>query len=425
MSKAPSERSIPRAPFSRDPHKLARPRSSRLLFLLLSLLFAAFCDAASAHDLEVDTLTVQLRTDSNELSGQLFLDPDLTRPGEPSEDDSARVLAFVEQHVRLRADGKEVPLSLGIRELYQKGGAVPGDSVTYRATLPARMSQLTVAIRQPLEKLAVTVTLDNTQNPTILVVGSEETPLFEAAPTGTGRKEAPATPSPLPTISGQIARYLWIGFVHIVPLGWDHILFVLALTLGTLGRRKERRYRRLLLELSAFTLAHTLTLALGALDILRVPGSVVEPLIAFSIAAMAAEHVLLGDRTAARFLLVTFFGLIHGLGFAGALHELGLGGPRFVLFLASFNVGVELGQIVVVAGAALVLHLIGRSSSSERILKWASWSIVVTGVSVGVLRIIETTGESARSDATGDPEPVSVRSSLTAAEPKARPSLPE
>lgn len=370
----------------------ARVKRGRLC-LLLFLIVITFSGVTSAHDLEVDTLAIQLDSDSTRFSGQLFLDPELTRPGEAAssiEEERARVLSFVTDHITLYADGSPLQLSLEIRELYEKGGAVPGDSVIYKANLPRKTPTLSVSIRKPLEKLATTVTVDQAPEPTLLVVGSDETQVFQGPAKDSATERHESTPTPSPPILRQIAQYVWIGFVHIVPLGWDHILFVLALTIGTLAFRKAHPYRTLLLELSAFTLAHTSTLALGALRIVEVPGSVVEPLIAFSIAAMAAEHLFLKERLGVRFPLVAFFGLVHGLGFAGALHELGLSGSHFVLFLASFNVGVELGQILIVLAAAVLLSVVARKTSFyDRATNWASIAIAAVGLSVGIWRIVE------------------------------------
>jgi len=132
------------------------------------------------------------------------------------------------------------------------------------------------------------------------------------------------------------------GFVHVVPLGWDHILFVLGLFL------LSREWKPLLLQVTTFTLAHTITLGLATLGHISVSGSVVEPIIAASIAVVALENIFRPKYTNWRLLVVFFFGLIHGLGFAGALSELELAPGTFVVGLVGFNVGVEFGQITVI-----------------------------------------------------------------------------
>lgn len=139
--------------------------------------------------------------------------------------------------------------------------------------------------------------------------------------------------------------YVGIGFEHIVPKGLDHILFVLGLFFLSL------RIAPLLWQVSAFTVAHTVTLALGALGLVTVPASVVEPLIAASIVYVGVENVLSRGLTPWRPVIVFLFGLLHGLGFASVLGDIGLDPGRFVTGLIAFNVGVELGQLAVIAVA--------------------------------------------------------------------------
>ena len=140
------------------------------------------------------------------------------------------------------------------------------------------------------------------------------------------------------------------GFVHVVPLGMDHILFVLGLFL------LSRRWKPLLLQVTAFTLAHTLTLGLAATKMVQVPASVVEPVIAGSIVVIALENIFYPRYTPWRLLVVFVFGLVHGLGFAGALSQLDLPAPALLAGLLGFNLGVELGQLTVIA-AGLVLTI--------------------------------------------------------------------
>ncbi len=142
----------------------------------------------------------------------------------------------------------------------------------------------------------------------------------------------------------QVARnYLVIGFEHILPKGLDHILFVLGLFL------LSTHWRPLLTQVTAFTLAHTVTLALGLLQIVSLPASIVEPLIAVSIVYVAIENTLVSQLHRWRPVIVFGFGLLHGLGFAGVLGAIGLPTDAFITGLISFNVGVELGQLTVIA----------------------------------------------------------------------------
>ncbi len=138
-------------------------------------------------------------------------------------------------------------------------------------------------------------------------------------------------------------QFLRQGFLHVVPEGLDHILFVLGLFL------LSRDWRALLWQVSTFTVAHTLTLALATLGWVSVPASVVEPIIAGSIAVVALENIFHPRYTPWRLILVFIFGLVHGLGFAGALKELQLPTSSLIVGLLGFNVGVEFGQLAVIS----------------------------------------------------------------------------
>jgi len=149
--------------------------------------------------------------------------------------------------------------------------------------------------------------------------------------------------------SSIFVRYLEIGFTHIVPKGLDHILFVIGLFL------LSTRLSALLWQVTAFTLAHTVTLALGMAGIVQLPPAIVEPLIAASIVYLAVENIITDRVHYWRPVVVFCFGLLHGLGFADILHQIGPAPGEFVLSLVAFNVGVELGQIAVIAACFLAL----------------------------------------------------------------------
>lgn len=137
--------------------------------------------------------------------------------------------------------------------------------------------------------------------------------------------------------------YLWLGFTHILPHGYDHMLFVVGLFLFA------PRWRPLLLQVTAFTLAHTLTLAFAVLGFVSVSPRIVEPLIALSIVWVGGENLWRRELGKARLAVVFGFGLLHGLGFAGALTELAVDRATLVPALLCFNLGVEVGQVAVLA----------------------------------------------------------------------------
>ncbi len=164
-----------------------------------------------------------------------------------------------------------------------------------------------------------------------------------------------------------VALYLKLGFTHILPRGLDHVLFVLGIFLLCV------QLRPVLWQVSAFTLAHTITLALTIYGVVSLPPRIVEPLIALSIVYVAVENVFTAKLHAWRPLVVFCFGLLHGMGFAGVLSEIGLPRSEFVPALLSFNAGVECGQLAVILVAFLLVGLPFRKKP------WYRRRIVVPG----------------------------------------------
>jgi len=151
-------------------------------------------------------------------------------------------------------------------------------------------------------------------------------------------------------------NYIYQGIIHIIPKGLDHILFVLALFLFS------TKLSSLLWQISAFTLAHTVTLALGIWGIVVVPSNIVEPIIALSIAYIAIENIFASKLSSQRIIIVFMFGLLHGLGFASVLLEFGLPEGQWLSSLLSFNLGVELGQLIVITIALILLGSLRKKS---------------------------------------------------------------
>ena len=179
-------------------------------------------------------------------------------------------------------------------------------------------------------------------------------------------------------------RLVVVGFRHILPGGLDHVLFVLGLTLlaGSL--------RTLVLQVSLFTIAHSATLGLAMAGVVAVPSHIVEPLIAASIAYIAIENLRARSLTYWRLLVVLAFGLLHGLGFAGALRDTGLAGSSLASTLLAFNLGVELGQLTVVLATVAVLRLLPfREARQERlVLRPMSSVIAAIGLMWAVERVL-------------------------------------
>ena len=181
----------------------------------------------------------------------------------------------------------------------------------------------------------------------------------------------------LSAMSWSKKMYIFIkaGFEHIIPQGLDHILFVLGLFFSTL------KLRSLILQVTAFTFAHSITLALAALGFVKLQLSVVEPLIFLSIVWVAFENTFFKKTTKWRPLVVFSFGLLHGLGFATLLSEYGLPKDNFISLLLAFNVGVEFGQFAVLLVAFILVRLIYLKTKYKNQLKIpASIMIGCTGL---------------------------------------------
>lgn len=152
-----------------------------------------------------------------------------------------------------------------------------------------------------------------------------------------------------PTFWSVASLYVSAGFLHIVPKGLDHILFILGIFLMSM------RLKPLLLQATMFTIAHSLTLSLGVFGLVNLPPQIVEPLIALSIAYVAFENLASEQLSRFRLPVVFAFGLLHGLGFATILTEFGLPKELYVAALLWFNVGVEFGQIALLVCAYLAI----------------------------------------------------------------------
>jgi hypothetical protein len=146
-----------------------------------------------------------------------------------------------------------------------------------------------------------------------------------------------------------IILYVQLGFTHVIPLGFDHILFIVSLFF------LSSKINTVLIQCSVFTLAHSLSLGLATLGCILPDVSVIEPLIAASILFTAIENIVHSKLNTWRIVLIFGFGLIHGLGFANALNEIGLPKNQFITSLLSFNLGVELGQITVILAAYFIV----------------------------------------------------------------------
>ena len=170
-----------------------------------------------------------------------------------------------------------------------------------------------------------------------------------------GEISAELSPLSQATMSQTIIEYIILGMEHIVPKGLDHILFIFGVFFFAV------KLKPLLWQVTMFTLAHSLTLILASLKLVFIPASIIEPLIALSIGYVAFENIFQRQSkfhsrsNTIRYAVIFFFGLIHGLGFAFVLEDIGLPTGQLILSLLSFNIGVEIAQIGLVVLAYLLM----------------------------------------------------------------------
>ncbi|MBP1964463.1 HupE/UreJ family protein [Paenibacillus aceris] len=172
--------------------------------------------------------------------------------------------------------------------------------------------------------------------------------------------------------------YIWFGMEHLFT-GYDHLLFLLGLVIV---RLKWREYLKIV---TSFTVGHSITLALAALGIVSIPGTIIEPLIALSIVFVAAENVLRKQHKW-RWMITAFFGLIHGFGFAGVLEGRFTGNIAWPLF--SFNLGIELGQLVVLFALLPIINKIGQTRWNIQTVYGVSGMIGLFGIYWFIERVI-------------------------------------
>ena len=266
-------------------------------------------------------------------------------------------VSFDDARSELQLDRVEVPLkgdlSLPRATTLYVTGRTPSGTPNFRWRYDMAFGSSVLRIKQAGDKKTVAFWLkDGKQSDPIPVTGASERGVFEV-----------------------VQQYTVLGFTHILPLGLDHILFVLGLYL------LSAHIRALLIQVTTFTVAHSVTLGLGLYGVVTVSPSIVEPLIAASILFVAVENFVTDRLTPWRPYLVFGFGLIHGLGFAGILHGIGLERDDFVNGLIAFNVGVELGQLAVIAIAFLATGLWFRDQPwyRNRIVRPASVIIGLAG----------------------------------------------
>jgi len=344
---------------------------------LLSLIFSARC---GAHALSLAQADAQFGSngefavsiDFDVVAFMAGVEPSALRESqvqalsvEPSERFEATIAAVRERLQKefkvLTQDGTEIPadrIELPPGDVLKRAIL---DSVTQRAQpsnfvgelrggLPSSAKEVRLQFPAVMGAVAVKMNMPGREAFAALQLPGEIGPPYEV---GEIRQ---AVPTP-PMSRGQVlSRYLVLGFTHILPKGTDHILFVLGLFL------LSTHFKPLLWQVTAFTIAHSITLGLAMYGVFSLPSKIVEPAIALSISFVAIENVFSSKLHAWRPAVVFFFGLIHGLGFASVLLELGLPRHQFGEALVAFNLGVECGQLTVIGAAALAAGWFFRKS---------------------------------------------------------------
>jgi hypothetical protein len=266
-------------------------------------------------------------------------------------------------------DAKTLPRLPVIQEATLEG-SVPPNSREIAIKFPEVMGTLVLTLERPNEE-AYSEPLEGGRYSSILPVR-----LNVPAPI--------AGPTDNPGEIASAAKYLSLGFTHILPHGFDHVLFVVGLFL------LSPKLKPLLAQVTAFTVAHSITLGLSLYNVVRLPSNIVEPLIAFSIAFIAIENLCTTKLKPWRPIVVFGFGLVHGLGFAGVLQDVGLPRSQFATALISFNVGVELGQVAVLAIAFALVGLFRTRTWYRGVIAMpASFAIAAIAVVWTIQRIYQ------------------------------------
>jgi hypothetical protein len=242
--------------------------------------------------------------------------------------------------------------------------------VTLAGKLASDATSFSIKFPEALDSLVLTVETPDAEPRAFALEPDQWSPEFPLA-----RPTTTAAQSAAPGRVAVALRFMRLGFEHILPRGRDHILFILGLFL------LSPKLKPLLWQVSAFTIAHSITLGLALYGIVRLPSNIVEPIIAGSIAFVAVENLLTPKLKPWRPVVVFAFGLIHGMGFAGVLLDMSLPRRDFATALVSFNVGVELGQIAVVMLALLAVGWFRkRTWYRQAIVMPASAVIAATGI---------------------------------------------
>lgn len=354
-----------------------------LLLLVTIASFSSYIDTTSAHEIQPAIADLTFASDGSEFELDIALNLEAALSGIGSEHEDTDQSPSAEQYNALRALSNEQ-----LQEILSSRGEALLNQITISAdsnvldktirnlSVPvvddlsvARVSRLKLSGDLPANAEDITVSWDAALGAIIL-----RGPINDNDEGYTGYLQNGAISDPI-SIQGTTSQSTWdvisdyvaIGFAHIIPKGLDHILFVVGLFL------LSTRLAPLLWQVTSFTVAHTITLALGMLGLITIPASIVEPLIAASIVYICVENLFTNQLSKWRPIVIFSFGLLHGLGFASVLNEIGLSRSHFITGLISFNVGVEVGQLSVILICFLLVGFWFRNKT------WYRTAVVIPG----------------------------------------------
>ena len=365
---------------------------------LFVCLLCALPPIVDAHPLSFTETTVTLHVDRT-FQVDMVCDLDALALGVPQDTDDAQLVATLRalspeeffaltqrlrqlflRRVRVRFDGDPAPFEVSFpdhltRRATESGiPTVLGLTARLVGVVPPGSTEVEFFASRAFSDVHLTV-----------VDAARETSVRSVMERGARSDPFALSGEVAPPTRGQVGwQYLRLGVVHIVPDGADHILFILGLFLLSV------RLRPLVWQVTAFTVAHAITLALGAFAVVTLSPRIVEPLIALSIVWIAVENTLTTRLKIWRTGVVFVFGLLHGLGFAGVLTELGLPDEERVLALGMFNAGIEVGQLAIIA---LALSTLGwfrnRTWYRRRLVVPLSTIIGLVGVVWTIERVLK------------------------------------
>ncbi|GGI45529.1 membrane protein [Paenibacillus marchantiophytorum] len=337
-------------------------------------------ETAMAHNLDVGFSNITLKEDGlryellllpDELSPILNLD--LNRDGAVTIEEANQVKPdlekFVARSLSIKADDADLQSKFESMEISQQGPGIPMVKLNLDYTFEKKIDELVVTYDllfnvSPLHRNFVTVTyIDGSKKEHNFDKNNRILPLYK-------KEQKIMLEFSIPDWLLLAWNYIWFGMEHLFT-GYDHLLFLLGLVIV---RLKWNEYLKII---TAFTIGHSITLVLAALEIVEIPGAIIEPLIALSIVFVAAENIL-RKQYKSRWLVTAFFGLIHGFGFAGLLEGRFSGEVALPLF--SFNLGIELGQLAVLLVLLPIIHKIGQTRWKVQTVYGVSCIIGVFGI---------------------------------------------